>query len=205
MTLVTAEPPTIGGLLFPGAGSADEIQRLLDDRGVPERAVGKELALTTGLVRAAAAEIGSVVAGLLDIDLVDVLVSAWKKYGALSAAAEETLLSPGEERYVDLATHRITSTHAPSVELLLDDVPVGSVDFELELGAVIEALRAVVTDGRLTAIRSGRIELSATLSCEGVELRSVSRTIDPSLEFDLGDGVPLREPPPTVWLPAPPS
>jgi hypothetical protein len=205
MTLVTTKPSTIGGLLFPGAGTDLEIQQLLDDRGVLETAVGRQGRIRNGLIRAAAAEVGSVVASLLDMDLVDVLVSGWKKYGALSTAAEETLWSPGEERWIDLATHRIASTHAPSVELILDGLKIGSIDFEIELGATIQALRAVVSGGKLTGVRSGQIDLSAKLSCEGVELKSITHKIDASLELDLGDGIPLREPPATVWLPGPPS
>jgi hypothetical protein len=207
MTLVATRSPTIGGLLFPGGGSAEEIQQLLDDRGVVENAAASMGRIRSSLARAAAGEVGSVVAGLLDLDLVDVLVSGWQKYDALSLAAEETLLSPGQEHVIDLATHRITSTHAPSVELVVDGVPapIASIDFEIDLAAVIQALRAVVSGGKLTAIRSGDVELSAKLSCEGVELTSIEHRIDPSLELDLGSGVPLREPLATVWLPEPPS
>jgi hypothetical protein len=205
MTPVSTTSFTVSELLFPGAGAADEIQRLLGERGLLEPTVGSRKRVRSGLVRAASAEVGSVAAGLLDMDLVDVLVSGWKKYGALFSAAEETMWSPDEELWVDLATHRITSTHAPSVELVLDGVTVGSIDFEIELGAEIQALRAVVRGGKLTAIRSGHIEMSARLSCEGVELKSVTREFDPSLELDLGDGVPLRDSPETVWLPEPPA
>jgi hypothetical protein len=146
------------------------------------------------LAGAATNEIGSIVAGLLQMDLVDILVAGWRKHAALASAAEMTLRSPGEKQVVGLATHRIRSTHRPSVELVVDRVPVGKIDLEIELAADVHALRAVVSGGRLTTLDSGRIELSVTLSCEGAELKSIRHEVDPSFEFDLGAGVPLIEP-----------
>ena len=205
MTLVSTPSPSIGGLLFPDGQSTGDIQQLLDDRRSLEPAIDAIGHVPNSLAHAAFAEVGSIIAGLLDIDLVDVLVSGWKKYGALSAAAEATLWTPGEEQVVEVATHRVGSTHAPSVELVVDGINVGSIDFEIELSAVVHALCAVVSGGKLMAFRSGRIELSATLSCEGVEMKSIRREIDPSLELDLGDGVPLVGSLDNVWLPEAPS
>jgi hypothetical protein len=205
MTLTTTRPSTVGGLLFPGTDPAGEIQQLLDDRAVLGLAVAALSRIPKTLAGAATKEIGSIIAGLLQMDLVDLLVSGWRKHGALASAAEMTLRSPGEKQVVGLATHRIRSTHTPSVELVVDRVPVGEVEFLIELGADVHALRAVVFGGRLTALDSGRIELSATLSCEGVELKSIRHEIDPSLEFDVGAGVPLIErlPPRDASSPSP--
>ena len=205
MTLVsTTSSSTIGGLLFPGADQADDIQQLLKERRSLEPAIDAMRTVPSTLAHAASAEVGSIIARLLDIDLVDALVSGWKKYGALSSAAEATLWTPGEEQVVEIATHRVSSTHAPSVDLVVDGINVGSIDFEIELSAVVHAMCAVVSGGKLVAFRSGRIELSATLSCEGVEMKSIRRELDPSLELDLGDGVPLVESLGNVWLPDPP-
>ena len=112
------------------------------------------------LAGAAIKEIGSIVAGLLQMDLVDLLVSGWRKHGALASAAELTLRSPGEKQVVGLATHRIRSTHTPSIELVVDRVPLGEVNFLIELGADVHALRAFVSGGadraRLGAYRAQR-------------------------------------------------
>jgi hypothetical protein len=53
----------------------------------------------------------------------------------------------------------------------------------VELGADFHALRPIVSEGRLTALDSGRIELSVTLSCEGAELKSIHHEIDPSFDI----------------------
>ena len=194
MTATRTTSPTIGGLLFEGTDPPDEIQRRLNDHKALKPVVASVRHIGSGLDRAAATEVASIVAGLLEMDLLDVLVGGWKKYDKLASAAEATLASPGEEQVIPLATHRITSTHAPSVTVFVDEARVGKLDFAIELEAVIHALCAVVSDGKLMAIRSGHIELGATLSCEGVELASSPKTkIDASLQLDLGDGVSLVE------------
>lgn len=200
MSLASTTSLTIGGLLFPGADSTGEIQQRLHDRRSLEPSIDAIEHVPRILVDTASVEVGSVVAGLLDTDLIDVLILGWRKLGALAAAAQATLWTPGEEQIVELATHEITSTHEPRVELFVDGVSVGSIGIEIGLSAIVHALRAVVFNGRLTAIRSGRIELSATFSCEGVEISSMRREIDPSLGFDLGSGIPLVEPPAYVRI-----
>ena len=82
MTLTTTRPSTVGGLLFPGTDPAGEIQHLLDDRAVLGLAVAALSRIPKTLAGAAIKEIGSIVAGLLQMDLVDLLVSGWRKHGA---------------------------------------------------------------------------------------------------------------------------
>jgi hypothetical protein len=60
-----------------------------------------------------------------------------------------------------------------------------------ELSAEFHAVQAVVSAGKLIALRSGKADLSAELWCEGVPMRTARRTID--LEMDLGTGLLLAE------------
>jgi len=63
----------------------------------------------------------------------DLAVAGWRRHAALTAAADRTRVNPGSWEVVDLATHRITSVHRPYVELLLNDVHVATVRFELRV------------------------------------------------------------------------
>ena len=63
--------------------------------------------------------------------------------------------------------------------------------FELELGVAIHALSAVVRRGRLAELTAGSVDASVRLSCDGVELASAARSLDPRLVVGLGRGVPL--------------
>lgn len=58
---------------------------------------------------------------------------------------------------MNLATHRITSVHRPSVELLLNDVHVATVRFKLRVEFLVRALVATVRDGHLAAAALGTV------------------------------------------------
>jgi len=193
VTTTSTSLPSVGALLFPDAESARHVQRQLEERSALTPAVEKLRGVPSGLVGAAAGEVGSIVAGLLEMDVFDLLAAGWRKHAALVAAARQTLETPGEEQVVDLATHRVTSTHRPRIDLVVDDVVVGFVDVRIDVTFVLHAVRAVVVAGRLTSLRSGLADLGAELSCEGVPITSASRRIDLALEADLGPGVQLIE------------
>lgn len=193
---------TLGSILFPDSVT-DELQGVLQQAGALEGAVAGLEQVPRPLARAAVGRVGAVLAGLLDVRVVDVLIDGWKKHTAVMAAARQTLQTPGEEQLVDLATHVITWTHEPSIEVVVNGVDVGSIDIKIGISATIDALVAVVAGGKLVSFRSGRVELNAMLSCEGTEIRSIRREIDPTLEFDLGDGISLARPE-YVVIPEPP-
>jgi hypothetical protein len=195
--------PSIGDLFFPSTTTESNLEQALHQGDALHRAVDALERVPAPLAHVASGRVASVFAALLQMDLVDVLVGGWTKYNALMSAARASLDTPGEERVVELATHQITSTHEPSIELEIDGIDAGSIDIAIELTATVHALVAVVRAGTLTSLRSGRIDLAATLSCEGLEITSVSRELDPSLAFDLGEGIPLVRPS-YVKIPDPP-
>jgi hypothetical protein len=87
-----------------------------------------------------------------------------------AAAVGRTGAGPGGSEVVELASHRITSVYQPFVEVLVNDVRVAAIQFELTVEFLVEALVATVRDGHLASLRSGACELTATLSAEGARL-----------------------------------
>ncbi len=140
---------------------------------------------------AVAAELASAVAGVLDFDLFGVIVSGWKKYDALLEAGRRTAADPSTEEVVELATHRITSVHRPTIDLLLDGVRIGTLHVEATFECVLEGLVATVSRGRLVRLGSGRCNATATVSAEGVEIARREGVLDLHLETSLGAGIPL--------------
>ena len=92
---------------------------------------------------------------------------------------------------MELGTHRITSTHRPLVELLVDDVHAVTVCFELCVEFVVRGLVATVRQGHLVAFRSGSCEVTATLAAEGRRLVTRQAQLQLPRVIRLGDGVPL--------------
>ena len=162
---------------------------------------------------AASNQVAVVAHGLLDLDLGDLVIAGWRKQGQLAAAAERTAANPGTSELVELATHRVSSVHHPYVELLVNDVPVTTVNFELDLEFEVKALVATVRDGHLVSLHSGDCDLSATLTAEGVRLASRHQqfslpvVVRWPLLLHLGGGTdPLpygAKPPPTSAPPVP--
>ncbi len=193
MITTSTSLPSLRQLLFPGAETATQVEQQLEERSTLEPAVRKLDRVPSTLVGVAAGKVGSIVAGFLEIDVFDLLLAGWRKYEALMTAARQTVETPGEEQVVELVTHRVVSTHRPRIDVEVDGVEVGSVDVEIDVALVLHAVRAVVTAGRLTALRSGLVDIEAKLSCEGVEIASKNRRLDLALELDLGPGVSLLD------------
>jgi len=148
-------------------------------------------AIATATRHAVAVELASSVASLLDFDLVGVVAAGWKKQDALVAAAKRTAADPSAEEVVELATHRITSVHRPTIDLLLDGVRIGTLHVEATFDCVLDGVVGTVARGRLIALRYGRCTATATVTAEGVEIARRDGVVDLGLETSLGEGIVL--------------
>jgi hypothetical protein len=213
--MTAAHPLTASAFLFDDEDTGHALARALDEHGVLG-SLDSALGLVARTTREAAGDqVAAVADGVLDLDLGDLVVAGWRKQGQLAAAAERTAANPGTSELVELATHRVSSVHHPYVELLVNDVRVTTVNFELDLEFEIKALVATVRDGHLVSLHSGDCDLSATLTAEGVRLASRSQHFDLPLVvrwpllLRLGGGTdPLpygAKPPPTSAPPVPSS
>jgi hypothetical protein len=73
--------------------------------------------------------VGAIIAAvfvLLDYNMIELLVDGWREHRDLTDAARHTLAKPGSTELVALATHSITVTQKPSIDLLLNGEPVAS-------------------------------------------------------------------------------
>jgi hypothetical protein len=171
--MTTAQPFTVSGFLF---GEDQDPEQALA-QAIHEHGVLGSMDTTLELVseagrEAAADQVAVVAHGLLDLDLGELVVAGWRKQGQLAAAAERTAANPGSSEVVELATHRISSAHHPSVELLVNDVHLATVTFDLEVEIVVRALVVTVRDGHVVSIRTGACDVAATLAAEGIRLAS---------------------------------
>lgn len=174
MTITAATHPlTVSGFLFGEDQDTEQaLAQALHEHGVLG-SMDTTLQLVSEAGREAAADQVAVVAhGLLDLDLGELVVAGWRKQGQLAAAAERTAANPGSSEVVELATHRIGSAHHPSVELLVNDVHVATVTFDLEVEFVIKALVVTVRDGHVVSLHTGACDVAATLAAEGIQLAS---------------------------------
>ncbi len=171
--MTTGQPFSVSAFLFGEDQDTEQaLTQTLHEHGVLG-SMGSALELLSETGRETAADQVAVVAhGLLDLDLGDLVVAGWRKQGQLAAAAERTAANPGSSEVVELATHRVSSAHHPFVELLVNNVRVATVTFDLEVEFIVKALVATVRDGHVVSLRSGTCDVVATLAAEGVQLAS---------------------------------
>ena len=209
-TTSPTRPRTTAGLLFgEDEEGASALAQALDQHDVLAKLDPALRQVTQAGREAAEREVATVAHGLLDLDLGNVLVAGWRKHAAFTAALERTRAVPGSSELVELASHRVTSAYRPFIEVLVNDVRVARIHFELALEFLVEALVATVRDGHIVSLRSGACELTATLSAEGARLLSRRAHLDLPLLVRLPVGIQHPSEPPrsgaaSPWtLPAP--
>ncbi|MFD7320158.1 hypothetical protein ACFV9D_03565 [Streptomyces sp. NPDC059875] len=117
--------------------------------------------------RAVEHELATVVEDFLALDVLDLAAAGWRGHSALQSAARRTRDLPGSEEVVALATHRVTSTHRPYVDVYVDGAKIGTLDVELTAVFWISGLVCVVRDACLTGVRSGNCAVDASLGVQG--------------------------------------
>ena len=178
-------------LLGEGQDSMQALAHAIDEQG-PGSFLGAAL---RGLSQAGRSAVGEEAAaalhGLLDLDLGDLVLAGWRKHADLRAAARRTAAVPGSAEVVELATHRVTSTHTPSVDLLVDGARVTTLHFELVMEFLVKALVATVRQGRLMAFRVGSCDVTASLALEGSRLLTRRERLQLPQVIRLGEGIPM--------------
>jgi hypothetical protein len=161
---------TVRVLLFGGTGGPDTSGALVGSLRAAIRLPGT-LREETELVRAdARALVVERADELLGIELGDALLAAWSTYRRLIRAAELTAADPGLRERVELLAHEADTTYRPRIDVLVDGVRRGTVNFELRLSFAVEALLVEVHGGAIVAVHAGRCVVTAELSCEDAKV-----------------------------------
>ncbi|MGR0218807.1 hypothetical protein [Agromyces sp. ZXT2-6] len=123
-------------------------------------------------------EVGTVADGLLDSDVTDIVAHGWERHREIVEAKEWTRVNPGGEKLVPLATHTVTSTCAPHVDVFVEGTLVTRIDLGVRLVTRFEGAVVAIRRGEVAEVRSGRVEVKGTVSCESVTIAERSRTFD---------------------------
>jgi hypothetical protein len=169
--------------------TADVLAQALNEQGALQSPIRGLGGLSASAWQAVSQEIATVADGLFNLDFVDMVIAGWCKYTDLAKAAQHTLANPGSEEIVALATHRIVSTHHPSVDLIVNEAKAHTFEFELTVVFDITGVAAVLRRGDLVALRGGKCTVTATLKLEKTPLELTRKA-----SIDLRVIVPLRRP-----------
>jgi len=194
--MTTAPPPvTVRTLLLNAGGGTDDVTLLretLAERGVLGRLMIGPAHLAEAVRGSLRTELADIIAGLLELDIGDLILAGWRKRIELLEAAHRTIKTPGSRELVPLATHETTAGHQAAVDIMVDGLAVHRVQLDLAVIIWFEGVLAVILDGRLTRIRCARSAMTATLAADGFQLAHRSRAFDLGAAIRLGRaGVPL--------------
>jgi hypothetical protein len=169
-TAVPPVPHTALAVLFgPEADSPTAIAHQL--ASVDPENLGRALeGLPKATRDAAVREVAAAVGGLLNVNLLDMLVAGWRKHQDLTSAARRTLTVPGSTELVQLAAHQVSTSQDPYVTILIDDHNVATLQLNLSVVFDVSALVAGIRAGRLVAVHSGHCDITATLAIDGVHV-----------------------------------
>jgi hypothetical protein len=192
--MTTAAAPTLSAAAFLFDDDQDSVGRLADalkESGVLGTAIAGLGKLSKAGMDAVGDQIASIGNELLDMGLDTLILEGWRKFEDVHAAAQRTRAASGSSEVLDLASHSITSTHQPRVELRLDDIPIAAVEFGLSLTFVLKAVVATVRDGSLVSLHSGVCDVEGALAVGDKPLAKRSGHFQLPLMVQLGSGVPL--------------
>jgi hypothetical protein len=163
--------PTALDLLFgPNTDAAEALAgEILSPGG--DQNLGHALAQLPEMTRKAAVqEAATTAAALLKVDLAGVLVRGWREHRDIVSAARRTLAAPGSTELVSVSAHEIKLDQRPSISVLVDGRRVATLQLGLSIVFDLNAVLLGISGGRLTGVRSGRCDITATLAFQGTDL-----------------------------------
>ena len=171
-TATEGRAPTALSVLFdPDTDAAEALaSEILSPGG--DQNLGRALAQFPAMTRKAAVQeaAATTAAALLKVDLVDVLARGWREHRDIVSAARRTLAAPGSTELLSLATHEVTMDKRPSINVLVDGHRVATLELGLSVVFDINGVLLGIGGGRLTAVHSGRCEITGTLAVQGTDL-----------------------------------
>jgi hypothetical protein len=166
-------PLTAADMLFGSSADAPEAlaRQIMSAGRTQAQSFGQAMKRLPRVTREAAArEAAGAAAGLLKVDLTEMLVAGWREHRDIIAAARRTLATPASKEMVGLAAHRIAAVQQPAVSVLIDGRRVHTLQLGLSIYFEVTGLVAGVSIGRLAHVHAGRCEIGVALTVHEIEV-----------------------------------
>jgi hypothetical protein len=130
---------------------------------------------------------------LNDLSLPALLAKGWATYAPLKQYAEEGKYPPEQVCVVPLFKHTLSSIHHPVIEMRLDGLSAGKVNFEVNLSLTFQDVALEIQNKRFLGVKTGSAEGSGTLKCEGAQIleRKFGKIELPG-SISFGSGYPIN-------------
>ena len=130
----------------------------------------------------------------LEVPLADILKSAWSSSISLQAYLDPDKHPPEETSWVSFGKHKLSSTHQPKIEVLLNGKRVGTVSFDVTLTLHITSTKLLVRNGRIWEATGTEFKGECKVSYKGFPFlkRQIGNTKLPG-KLTFGDGVKISK------------
>ena len=107
---------------------------------------------------------------LLNIEIPDVLATAWKKVADIQAVMEKSKKTPDETTYLELAQHTINSEHKPFIDVKIKGATVKKIELVIQLGFNLKGFLLKIQNGAITEMQTGQCEAKGTIKYGGLTI-----------------------------------
>jgi ABC-type arginine/histidine transport system permease subunit len=95
---------------------------------------------------------------------------------------------------VSLAQHSISSVHKPAIDIVINEMRFGTLEFLVTLAIDVEAFQIEIEDATIKRMRTGKLHASGEVGMDGVPIyRKKLEPVRLPLTVDLGKGVRIGE------------
>jgi hypothetical protein len=178
MTVPPDPPETALRLLFGPHDAAGGVAAAVGHASTSGNLGAAIKALPEAARDAAGKEVAESIAGLLRLNLIDLLIMGWRTREDLSSAAHRTLETPGSTELVQLASHQVNASQQPQVAILVQDHQVAAVHLDLSVAFDVSPLLTRVRAGRLASVLTGSCDVTAALAIDGIDITSSKGHLD---------------------------
>jgi len=180
---------TVGRVLFPDGWEAEAREDHPQLKEVQEK-IRKELRSVD--MFALSGTLLNKVAALLDDPFVDSLAGGWSKCGEILKYRDRKKYRPEDTFLVALAEHTMSSEYRPSIDMLIKDVPIKTLDFVVNLAIEVEGFQLEIQDAKIRRVRTGKFRGTGQVSLAGTQIyqRALATVALPGV-VDFGEGLAI--------------
>lgn len=160
----------------------------LDLKEALDRVLAEGTPAVRELARRQAAEC---LAALLQVDITELVISAWQTSDELLEAAAATRREPGARVVVEAARQHYTAHRDATLDITVDGHKVKELPVRLEIGLELRGLTAALRNGCVTEIGSGAGTMTASLHLDEVALPGTRRDFDLRLSLNVRPPIAL--------------
>ncbi len=129
---------------------------------------------------------------LLDLDVSEILLRAWKNCRDLSKYRDAQQYPPDRFYLAPLLEHSITSKHKPEIVVEIEPLFKQTIPFDITLKLTLKGFTLEIQAGKITKIHTGTCKGSGTVQCMNLTLlEKASGDITLPGIIDLGEGVSI--------------